>query len=154
MFNHEPKNYDCPICKLVKHQDDEINKTDFIVYEDKTTMAYVSPLWWVNNPGNVMVVPKEHVENIYNISDELLGDVYKTAKKIAIAIRKSYPSDGISTRQHNEPGGGQEVWHLHVHVFPRYAGDRLYQNQDNYEWVSAEKRMHFVNLLKKYFSGD
>ena len=154
MFNHEPASYKCPMCKLVRHEDDEINKAEYVVYEDEKTLAYIAPLWWVNNPGNVLVIPKEHVENIYNISDELLANVYKTAKKIAIAIRKSYPSEGTSTRQHNEPAGGQDVWHFHVHVFPRYTNDNLYKNQDSYEWVGAEKRMHFVNILKKYFSEN
>src|SRR5579884_3101594 len=115
MFNHEPPNYDCPFCKLIRGVDEEINTQENIVYQDKNTLAYVAPKWWIKNPGNVLVVSKEHVENIYDIPDQLLADVYKTVKKIAIAIRKSYPSEGTSTRQHNEPAGNQDVWNFHVH---------------------------------------
>ncbi|HKC04851.1 MAG TPA: HIT domain-containing protein [Patescibacteria group bacterium] len=152
MYNHEPKDYDCPFCSLVLGQDDEINKQEYIVYQNDSTLAYVSPKWWINNPGHVLVVPKKHVENIYNIPDELLGDVYKTAKKIAIAIKETYESDGTSMRQHNEPAGNQDVWHFHVHVFPRFANDELYKNHDNKRWVEHAERMEFVKKLKRYFS--
>lgn len=152
MFNHEPEGYICPFCKLVRGEEDEINKKSFIVYQDETTLAYVAPKWWINNPGNVLVVPKKHIENLYDMPDELLGDVYKIVKKIAIAIKTAYPSDATSTRQHNEPDGNQDVWHFHVHVFPRYKDDELYQNHDKKEWVSDEKRLMFAEKLKKYFA--
>jgi histidine triad (HIT) family protein len=151
MYNHEPKDYQCPFCKLVNGIEDEINKKVFIVYEDKYTLAYVAPKWWVNNPGNVLVVPKEHVENIYDIKDELLAKVYQTAKKVALAIKETYLSDGTSMRQHNEPAGNQDVWHLHVHIFPRYTKDDLYKNHYQQEWVSDEKRLPYAEKLKKYF---
>jgi histidine triad (HIT) family protein len=151
IYSHEPPNYDCPFCKLISGQDDEINRRDHIVYQDENTLAYVSPQWWDNNPGHVLVVPKEHIENLYSISDEQLAAVYKTAKKMAIAIKEAYGCEGTSTRQHNEPAGNQTVFHLHVHVFPRYKNDQLYQNFKNSRWVNDEERMVFVNKLKAYF---
>jgi len=147
MFNHEPAAYSCPMCKLAQGEDTEVNTRAHIVYEDATTLAYVSPKWWINNPGNVLVIPKQHTENIYDISDEVLSDVYKVAKKIALAIRQSYPSDGTSMRQHNEPAGNQDVWHFHVHVFPRFENDQLYQNHDQKRWATNEERMVFVEKL-------
>ena len=153
MFNHEPKDYVCPFCQLINGQDGEINTTEHIVYQDQNTLAFVSPKWWINNPGNVLVVPRKHVENIYDVSDKVIGDVYKTAKKVAVAIKTTYPADGISTRQHNEPDGNQDVWHFHVHVFPRFKNDNLYQNHEKKEWVGNEQRMIYVNKLKKYFSS-
>jgi histidine triad (HIT) family protein len=151
VYNHEPKDYQCPFCKLVTGIEDEINKKVFIVYEDDHTLAYIAPKWWVNNPGNVLVVPKKHVENIYDIKDELLAKVYQTAKKVALAIKETYPSDGTSMRQHNEPAGNQDVWHLHVHIFPRYKNDDLYKNHYQQEWVSDEKRLPYAEKLKNYF---
>lgn len=44
----------------------------------------------------------------------------------ALALKAALSCDGISTRQQNEPAGDQDVWHYHVHVFPRYADDGLY----------------------------
>jgi histidine triad (HIT) family protein len=43
-------------------------------------------------------------------------------------MKAAYHCDGISTRQHNEPAGNQDVWHYHLHVFPRYTDDQLYLN--------------------------
>lgn len=148
---HEPENYSCPFCKLINGEEDKINKRIFVVYEDKNTLAYIAPKWWINNPGNVLVVPKLHTENIYTIPDEILSDVYKTVKKIAIAIKETYPSDGISTRQHNEPAGNQDVWHLHVHVFPRYKDDELYLNHKQQRWVTDEERLPYAKKLQEYF---
>lgn len=48
--------------------------------------------------------------------------------------------DGVSTRQHNEPGGNQDVWHFHQHVFPRWLGARLYQRHDEKAVVPAPDR--------------
>lgn len=154
MYNHQPENYTCPFCKLFNEDADEINNPEFIVYEDETTVAFISPKWWPNNPGNVLVIPKEHVENIYDISDELLGSVYKTAKKIAIAIKETYKCDATSMRQHNEPDGNQDVWHFHIHVFPRYKNDELYKNHDAKAWTTKEERLAYVQKLKQYFHNE
>lgn len=153
MYNHEPLHYECPFCILIEGKETEYNSLQDVVYEDATTLAYVAPKWWVNNPGNVLVIPKEHIENIYSISDEILADVYKTVKKVAIGIRKTYSSEGISTRQHNEPAGNQDVWHFHVHVFPRYIEDNLYLNHKNKRWVSKDEKKEYVGKLKNYFSN-
>jgi histidine triad (HIT) family protein len=45
------------------------------------------------------------------------------AKRIACVLKQTFAAEGISIRQHNEPAGGQEVLHFHLHVIPRYAGD-------------------------------
>lgn len=151
MYNHEPVNYNCPFCALVRGNETEYNKQEDIVYQDEQTIAFVSPKWWIHNPGHILVIPKEHVENIYDISDILLSKVYITTKKLARAIKEAYHADGISTRQHNEPAGTQDVWHFHVHVFPRYEDDRLYQNQDNKRFVTQEEKEVFIKKLKEYF---
>jgi histidine triad (HIT) family protein len=153
MYNHETEDYPCPFCSLAQGKDDEINRQEFIVYQDAATIAFVSPTWWANNPGNVVIIPKAHYENLYDMPDALLGDVYSTTKKLAIAIRESYLAEGTSTRQHNEPAGNQDVWHFHVHVFPRYQGDALYKSHDTKEWISAERRSHYARILRAYF-GD
>ena len=97
-----------------------------IVDRTTTTTAWISLRWWERNPGHVIVVPNVHVENMYGVGPDLAGAIHETARRVALALRRAYGCEGISTRQHNEPAGYQEVWHYHVHVFPRYAGDNLY----------------------------
>ena len=113
------------------------------------TTAFVAPRWWPNNGGHVLVVPNEHVETLYGISDEALGAVYATAKRVATAMKESYGCDGTSTRQHNDSGAGQDVFHFHVHVFPRYAGDDLYARDADYRWTTAEERSPYAERLRE-----
>jgi histidine triad (HIT) family protein len=101
-----------------------------------------------------MIIPNKHYENIYDIPDDQLAEVYKTAKQIAIAIRNTYDCQGTSTRQHNEPAGNQAVWHLHVHVFPRFDADNLYQNHDDKRFVSAEERLPYAEKLRNYLAAS
>lgn len=152
MHNHSPANYDCPLCIFIQGGETEHNKRSDIVYENDNVLAFIAPKWWPNNKGHVLVIPKEHYENIYSTPDEVLGDVYAVVKKIALAIRDSYQCDGISTHQHNEPAGGQSVWHLHAHVFPRYTNDRLYQLHDGVSWVRESERASYAEKLRQRLS--
>jgi len=63
-------------------------------------------------------------------------------------MRVSYSCDGISTRQHNEPFGNQDVWHYHVHVFPRYENDNLYACRPQVEFASIEERISYTDKLR------
>lgn len=63
-------------------------------------------------------------------------------------MKASYSCDGISTRQHNEPAGNQDVWHYHQHIFPRYINDKLYENHEQKQFVTASARKPFAEKLK------
>ena len=153
MYNHEPHGYPCPFCALVSGADTERDQQADVVYRAHGTTAFVSPKWWVSNPGHAIVVPDRHVENVYDVPAELLGAVYATAREVAIALRETYGCGGTSTRQHNEPAGGQDVWHLHVHVFPRYPGDDLYRKDAETRWPSADERSPYAARLRAYFEA-
>jgi len=88
----------------------------------------VNPRFWPDNPGSLIVVPIEHHENLYVLADEVGAAVHRAVREARCALRLAYACRGTSTRQHNEPAGYQDVWHYHVHVFPRYRGDRLYSS--------------------------
>jgi histidine triad (HIT) family protein len=154
MFNHQPQNYVCPFCELLAGDESEHNSQNDIVFQNKFVTATISPKWWGINKGHVIVVPNTHYENIYDTPDDILGEVYKVVKKISIAMRTTYGCEGISTRQHNEPAGNQDVWHLHVHVFPRYEGDRLYQNQDDKDFFSSDERAPYAEKLRAYLAAN
>ncbi|HJP81269.1 MAG TPA: HIT family protein [Candidatus Saccharimonadales bacterium] len=148
MISHEPSTYLCPFCDWLNGNETEYKQDTDIVFQDETVTAFVAPKWWVNNPGHIIIIPNQHFENLYSIPDDILTAVYRTVKKIAVAMRQTYDCTGISTRQHNEPDGNQSVWHLHVHVFPRYKNDKLYQNHDNKSNATPEDRRKYVDLLK------
>jgi len=151
MYNHKPNDYQCPLCIFSAGGETEYNKRGDIVYEDEEMMAYISPKWWPHNPGNVMIIPKQHFENVYDLPDELLGKLYILGKKIMLGIKETYDCEGTSLRQHNEPAGGQNVWHFHLHIFPRHVRDNLYQDTDKSRYITEEERKPYAEKLKKYF---
>jgi histidine triad (HIT) family protein len=120
-----------------------------VVYQDETVTAWINSAWWPANPGHVLVVPNAHYENIYEITDDVLGAVQVTGKRIALALKAAYGCDGTSFRQHNEPAGYQEVWHYHLHVFPRYDGDELYRRSKERRWVTPEERLPYAEKLRR-----
>ncbi len=128
MYNHAPENYNCPFCLLIqgiKNEHVHSIQSD-IVYHDEVVTAIISSHQWPNNHGNVIVVPNEHFENIYDLPLRYAQDIQRVAKRLALAMKNVYTCDGISTRQHNEPAGSQDVWHYHLHVTPRYRNDNFY----------------------------
>lgn len=145
---HAPPGYECPFCRLLRGVDTELNASSDIVWRDQLTTAFISPKWWADNHGHALVIPNMHVENLYAIDDSTLGAVYATVKRIAIGLKTAYGCDGTSTRQHNEPAGNQDVWHLHVHVFPRYTGDRLYKRHEETMWTTPAERAPYAERLR------
>jgi histidine triad (HIT) family protein len=117
-------------------------------------MALISPRWWPSNHGHVLVVPIRHYENLYELPAGVGHAVHDLVRDVAIAIRVIYGCGGVSTRQHNEPAGGQDAWHYHVHVFPRYAGDQLYASAPYPEFVTAEQRQPYADRLRDYFESS
>jgi len=73
------------------------------------------------NEGHTLVIPRNHYENIYEIPEEEVAHLFKIVKKVAHAVKKGVSAEGISIAQNNERAAGQIVFHLHVHIIPRYG---------------------------------
>lgn len=153
VFRHEPPDYACPFCHLIGGGSTSINDQRDIVARTDSAAAFISPRWWPNNHGHVLVVPGEHHENLYELPARSGYAVQDLVQRVAVAMRDSYRCDGISTRQHNEPAGGQDVWHFHVHVFPRYENDELYGTRPYPDFVPASDRRPFAHKLREYMGG-
>jgi histidine triad (HIT) family protein len=108
----------CIFCKILAG---EIPSTT--VYEDDDFKAILDV-----NPaarGHVIILPKKHAANIFELPDEDAGKIMVVAKKIAGAVKKAYGCDGVNILQNNGEAAGQTVFHLHVHVIPRFQGDTV-----------------------------
>lgn len=154
MFNHEPDDYACPFCRLVAGFEDERATQRDVVRCNELATAFVAPRWWPKNHGHVLVVPNAHHENLYDLPSRYGHAIHDLAREVAIAIRQTYGCDGTSVRQHNEPAGNQTVFHFHVHVYPRYAGDDLYFSRPYPEFVSAEQRLPYADKLRTHFESN
>lgn len=157
MFNHEPAGYQCPFCFLLGGGDTAADdQRDIVLRTDKAT-ALLASGWRPNNEAHVLVIPNAHHENLYDLPAEYGHAVHDVVREVAIAMRTAYKSEGISTRQHNEPAGTQHVWHHHVHVFPRYAGDDFYRDfyraTPQYRFAPLEERLPYADRLRRQLDG-
>ncbi len=109
---------DCIFCKIVNNEIDS-----YKLYEDDDCIAILDA--FPNNIGHSLIIPKRHVQNIFELDDELAGKLIKVASKIANALQKSLKPDGIHLLQNNNKGANQTVNHFHMHVIPRYFGDTV-----------------------------
>lgn len=111
MHSHAPDDYICPFCLLVRGIENEhvYSVQSDIIYQDETVTAFVSSHQFFNNAGNVLVIPSQHFENIYGFPATLATDLHRVVKAVALAQKVAFACEGISTRQHNEPAGNQDV---------------------------------------------
>ena len=70
--------------------------------------------------GHALILPKEHVADIYSIDEELAGKAFKLAKKITTRLKDVLGCDGYNIVQNNGEVAGQTVFHFHMHLIPRY----------------------------------
>ncbi|MDE2728175.1 MAG: HIT family protein [Gemmatimonadota bacterium] len=108
---------DCVFCRIISGELDSAT-----VFEDESTMAFLDLRQ--SNEGHVLVVPRNHIEQIYDLDKDTASALASTVCKVARAIRQVYKPDGLSIWQSNGPAAFQEVPHVHWHVFPRYTDDR------------------------------
>jgi histidine triad (HIT) family protein len=152
MYNHAPENYICPFCLLVQGAShiEVLSVQSDVIYHDEMVTALVSSHQWPNNHGNVVIIPNEHFENIYDLPTHYAADIHRVARRIALAMKEAYSCDGISTRQHNEPAGNQDVWHYHLHITPRYQNDHFYLTQK--EPMAASERAKHAEKLRDHLA--
>ncbi|WP_313343273.1 HIT family protein [Lacrimispora sp.] len=154
MYNHAPDHYICPFCQVAQGIENQFihTKQSDIVYQDEYITAFINAGFFENNKGNVIIIPNDHYENIYDLPDDISAKIHKLEREVAIALKEVYQCDGVSSRQHNEPYGNQEVWHYHLHVFPRYKDDNLYSSGRMYS--KPEERIKYADGLKEYFRNN
>jgi histidine triad (HIT) family protein len=93
------------------------------VYEDDDVLAFLD-LAQVN-PGHVLIAPRQHVENLFDVSRRRAGHLFEVAHRISRAMLRAFTPDGLTIIQANGAAGGQTVFHLHLHLLPRYTGDAV-----------------------------
>ena len=93
------------------------------VYEDERVLAFLDIM--PRAAGHALVIPKAPALNLLDVEAADLAAVMAVAQRIARAQMKVFAAEGITLSQHNEKAGGQEVFHLHVHVIPRHIGVEL-----------------------------
>jgi histidine triad (HIT) family protein len=107
----------CVFCELAAGKGDRS-----LAYEDDTAVAIMdrAPI----NEGHVLVLPKAHAAGLADLDQEVGGHLFRVAMKIAAAVRTTaVRCDGVNLWLADGEAAGQDVFHVHVHVLPRYEGD-------------------------------
>lgn len=108
---------DCVFCKIVKGV---IHAS--VVYSDEKVMAFldIQPV----NPGHAMVIPRAHARDLSELDPEVGGQVFKVAMVVAEGLRKSgVKCEGVNLLLADGEAAFQEIFHVHLHVIPRFKGD-------------------------------
>lgn len=107
-----------------------------VVHEDERTLAIMDlfPL----TRGHSLVISKAHSDNLMEASPEDAAAVMLTARRVAQAAMRAYSPDGLNLLQTNGAAAMQTVFHLHVHVLPRYVGDGFTVQFDRHKGTDAE----------------
>ena len=93
------------------------------VYETDRALAFMDIM--PRADGHVLVIPKGAARNILDINPDDLADLAKATQFVAKGVKRAMAADGLTIQQFNETAGGQVVFHIHVHVLPRWAGVAL-----------------------------
>jgi histidine triad (HIT) family protein len=111
----------CIFCQIASRR-----KQEEILYEDDLVVAFLDRFRQPSVGGHILVIPREHVENIWSLPEELCGPLMRVARIASKAVRDTVPCTGVRLWIANGRSAGQEIMHLHVHVFPcRSAWDRI-----------------------------
>jgi histidine triad (HIT) family protein len=109
---------DCIFCKIINGEIPAIK-----ILDEKQILAFmdINPL----AQGHMLVIPKNHAENILDISEDDLAAVINAAKRCAEAAKSGLKAEGITVLQLNGKASNQVVPHLHFHVIPRWKNDGI-----------------------------
>lgn len=92
-----------------------------VVYADANTLAFMNIRQ--ANAGHVLVIPKPHIETVDQLPLDIAGELFQTVVRVSQALKRTLNPDGLNLWQSNGAGAGQEIPHVHVHVFPRINDD-------------------------------
>ena len=101
------------------------------VYEDEHVVAFMDVM--PQGIGHTLVVPKSPSRNLLDADAKTLGPLMAATQKVARAVKQAFGAHGVTIIQFNEPASGQTVFHLHVHVIPRFNDVPLRQHSGKME---------------------
>jgi histidine triad (HIT) family protein len=114
----------CKFCNIAKHVTPE-----HIIYEDKLIMAFMSIEQLTK--CHVLVIPKKHYKDIFELDEKVAERIFRITTRISKTVKKVVKPDGIDIYQCNGKYAGQVIFHFHMHIFPRFKGDGLFNVYNN-----------------------
>ena len=113
---------DCIFCKIIKG-----DIPSFTIYEDELFKVILDR--FPAALGHALIIPKEHYKDIFELPQEVAQMLYPLAKEMATKIKTAMDAEGMNIVQNNGEVAGQSVYHFHLHLVPRKAGDGITLNK-------------------------
>lgn len=130
------KKDDCIFCKLANG----VIPTNSLYEDDVVKVIFdAGPA----SSGHVLILPKEHFDNVYALDDDTAAHVFQVAVKVAKALKEGLNLEGLNIVQNNGEIAGQTVFHFHMHIIPRYKGDTV-----NVGWKPGEVTDEEIEKIK------
>ena len=130
------KKDDCIFCKLANG----VIPTNSLYEDDVVKVIFdAGPA----SLGHVLILPKEHFDNVYALDDDTAAHVFQVAVKVAKALKEGLNLEGLNIVQNNGECAGQTVFHFHMHIIPRYKGDTV-----NVGWKPGEVTDEEIEKIK------
>jgi histidine triad (HIT) family protein len=137
---------DCIFCKIVAGEIPSVKVLD----EDKVfAFMDINP----SSRGHMLVVPRNHAENIFEISEADLSAVMRAVKRCAAAAKKALGAEGITVLQLNGKASDQVVPHLHVHIMPRWEDDGLTVSNWEMKAGDMDELQDIAEKVKEHLSA-
>ncbi|MCI9072596.1 MAG: HIT family protein [Lachnospiraceae bacterium] len=107
---------DCIFCKLANGMIPARS-----IYEDENFRVILDAA--PATRGHALILPKEHADNLYQMSEDMIGKAFVLAKKMVDSMTETLGCQGFNIVQNNGEAAGQTVFHFHIHLIPRYEDD-------------------------------
>lgn len=127
---------DCIFCKIINGE-----LPADIILEDDDIIVFQS---MENHP---LIVPKLHIENVYNLNDNIAAKIMQAAVRVSKAVQQATNCDGINLVQSNGKVAGQDVFHFHMHIKPRWHEDDVVMSW-NFEPVDGDLKRKMAHLIR------
>ena len=130
----------CIFCKIIAG---EIPSA--VIFEDEEIKAILDR--FPGNIGHVLVLPKKHYSNIFDIDEDVAGRLFRLATKIAKNMKEVLGFEAMNVVQNNGSLAGQTVHHFHLHLIPRYENDKVQIKWEQLD-LTDEQIAEIQNKLK------
>ena len=111
--------------------------SDLVALRTEHTVVIPSLHQRPQNLGHMLVLPVAHIPFLYDLDSAVGAALMNTLSAVSRAVKQASSAHGVSVRQNNERHGGQDVFHVHFHVIPRFENDGFNDGDDRFPWGAS-----------------
>lgn len=131
----------CIFCKIVSGE-----MSSSTIYENEEFKVMLDR--FPSNLGHVLILPKRHVANIFELDPEVGARLFRLAVQIASVMKKALNLTDMNLLQNNGIHAGQTVEHFHLHLIPRTENDGVH-----FSWTTMEPSDEELDIIKKQITA-